>query len=96
MLGNNIRLSMTEKLIHSSFTQYMDFYTLTTEKSSMVQIQGRKHVFNLSRGIKKTSYKQYRRFLEGNILQKKSECEILYQCRDRPCLLLLNDQHSHT
>lgn len=55
----------------------MDFYTLATEKSSMVQIQGREHVFNLTLGTKKTIYKQYRQFLEGNILQKKSECEIL-------------------
>lgn len=60
------------------------------DQTTTVHVKGREVKFNLNVSTKKTIYKQYRQFLQGLPLQQKSECEILHDCKQRPCLLAID------
>ena len=92
ILGGGIKLSAFIKLIHSRFARYINFYLMKSDRSTTVQVKGREHKFVLNVGSNKAIYSQYRMFLEGLFIQKKTGCEIVYECKNRPCLLLLDKQ----
>ena len=78
------------KLIQSRFARYINFYINKADKSTTVLVKGRDSKFSLTVGTNKAIYAKYRSFLEGLIRQKKTGCEVMYECRNRPCLLLLD------
>lgn len=86
VLGGGVSLSTRMKLIHAKYARYFGFYTIL-DSSNQITIKDTAFRFEFSadRGV----ISRYDSFLAGVIIQNKSMCETHYLCRERPCLLLL-------
>ncbi len=62
ILGGNVKVSTSVKLIHARFSRYMNFYVMK-DKTTMVLVKDKDFKFDLDTTGSKTIFKKYKRFL---------------------------------
>jgi len=62
ILGGNVKVSASIKLINARYSRYMDFYVMK-DKSTMVLVKDKEFKFDLDTTGSKTIFKKYKRFL---------------------------------
>jgi len=62
IVGGNVKLSTTVKLIHARFSRYLNFYVIN-DKTTMVLVKDKDFKFDLDTTGSKTVFKKYKKFL---------------------------------